>query len=226
MKRTPQEIVELVVFGLIALLLGTGILWLLGAVFGILGTVLGWLASLLWGLLSFLVPVALVAGAVVLIVRWAQGRPLPGGANPAAASPQTVDAAPPAPPAAPVPAPPPPQPSAEEVPEPTPPATEDEAQAPEPTPPAAEDEAQAPDASEPSDAGEEDRRADGAPPAPGGVAARAPRRVRGGGRRCLARGPDGARDGALESPTERGRAAGRARRPVATAERAVRVAGG
>jgi len=82
MRRTPQEIVELVVFGLIALLLGTGVLWLLGAVFGIVGTVLGWLAALLWGLLSFLVPVALVAGAVVLIVRWAQGRSLPGSSAP------------------------------------------------------------------------------------------------------------------------------------------------
>ena len=78
MKRSLQEIVELVVFGLIALLIGTGVLWLLGAVFGLAGTVLGWLAALLWGLLSFLVPVALVAGAVVLIVRWSQGRPLPG----------------------------------------------------------------------------------------------------------------------------------------------------
>jgi hypothetical protein len=78
MRRTPQEIVELVVFGLIALLLGTGVLWVLGAVFGIVGTVLGWLAALLWGIVSFLVPVALVAGAVVLIVRLVQGKSLPG----------------------------------------------------------------------------------------------------------------------------------------------------
>jgi hypothetical protein len=78
MKRSSQEIVELVVFGLIALLIGTGVLWLLGAVFGLVGTVFGWLAALLWGLLSFLVPVALVAGVVVLIVRWSQGRPMPG----------------------------------------------------------------------------------------------------------------------------------------------------
>jgi predicted lipid-binding transport protein (Tim44 family) len=96
MKRSLQEIVELVVFGLIALLIGTGVLWLLGAVFGLVGTVLGWLAALLWGLLSFLVPVALVAGVVVLIVRWSQGRPMPGmgGAapgRPAATAP--VDAA-------------------------------------------------------------------------------------------------------------------------------------
>jgi hypothetical protein len=76
MKRTPQEIVELVVFGLIALLLGTGVLWLAGSLLGLLGIILGWLAGLLWGILSFLVPVALVAGAGVLIVRWAQGRDL------------------------------------------------------------------------------------------------------------------------------------------------------
>jgi hypothetical protein len=86
MKRSLQEIVELVVFGLIALLIGTGVLWLLGAVFGLVGTVLGWLAALLWGILSFLVPVALVAGAVVLIVRWSQGRPMPGSAGGAARS--------------------------------------------------------------------------------------------------------------------------------------------
>ena len=92
MRRTPQEIVELVVFGLIALLLGTGVLWLLGAVFGLVGTVLGWLAALLWGIVSFLVPVALVAGVVVLVVRLAQGKSLPGvTVRPEA---PTVDAAP------------------------------------------------------------------------------------------------------------------------------------
>jgi predicted lipid-binding transport protein (Tim44 family) len=97
MKRTPQEIVELVVFGLIALLIGTGVLWLLGALFGLVGQVLGWLAALLWGLLSFLVPVALVAGAVVLIVRWAQGRPNSARPAPAAgapAAPAPADSAP------------------------------------------------------------------------------------------------------------------------------------
>ena len=92
MRRTPQEIVELVVFGLIALLLGTGVLWLLGAVFGLVGTVLGWLAALLWGIVSFLVPVALVAGAVVLIVRLVQGKSLPGVTVRSEAP--TVDAAP------------------------------------------------------------------------------------------------------------------------------------
>jgi hypothetical protein len=75
MQRTPQEIVELAVFALIALLLGTGVLWLIGSLFGLLGSLLGWLAGLLWGLLSFLVPIALIAGATVLLIRWAQGRP-------------------------------------------------------------------------------------------------------------------------------------------------------
>ena len=74
MKRSLQEVVELVVFGLIALLLGTGLLWLVGAVFGLVGTVLGWLAGLLWALLRFVVPVALIAGAVVLLIRAVRGR--------------------------------------------------------------------------------------------------------------------------------------------------------
>ena len=74
MKRSLQEVVELVVFGLIALLLGTGLLWLVGGVFGLVGTVLGWLAGLLWALLRFVVPVALIAGAVVLLIRAARGR--------------------------------------------------------------------------------------------------------------------------------------------------------
>ena len=102
MKRSLQEVVELVVFGLIALLLGTGLLWLVGAVFGLLGTVLGWLAGLLWALLRFVVPVALIAGAVVLLIRAARGRGDPATnptgtrvASPTAAP--TVDAAPTAP---------------------------------------------------------------------------------------------------------------------------------
>src|SRR3990170_4717051 len=112
MKRSLQEVVELVVFGLIALLLGTGLLWFVGAVFGLLGTVLGWLAGLLWALLRFVVPVALVAGAVVLLIRAARGRSgastTPTGTRVATTSAApTVDAAPvaPAATAAPTPAP-------------------------------------------------------------------------------------------------------------------------
>lgn len=102
MKRSLQEVVELVVFGLIALLLGTGLLWLVGAVFGLVGTVLGWLAGLLWALLRFVVPVALIAGAVVLLVRAARGRgdatTAPTGTRVATATDApTVDAAPPVP---------------------------------------------------------------------------------------------------------------------------------
>lgn len=104
MKRSLQEVVELVVFGLIALLLGTGLLWLVGAVFGLVGTVLGWLAGLLWALLRFVVPVALIAGAVVLLIRATRGRgDAPSGtAQTPAASPSSVptvdaEAAPPAP---------------------------------------------------------------------------------------------------------------------------------
>ena len=69
MKRSAQEIVELVVFGLIALLLGTGLLWLAGWLFGAIGTVFSWLAGLIWALLRFIIPVALVAAVVVLVVR-------------------------------------------------------------------------------------------------------------------------------------------------------------
>ena len=102
MKRSLQEVVELVVFGLIALLLGTGLLWLVGAVFGLVGTVLGWLAGLLWALLRFVVPVALIAGAVVLLIRAARGRgdaaSAPTGARVATPTDApTVDAAPSAP---------------------------------------------------------------------------------------------------------------------------------
>lgn len=65
MKRSAQEMVELVVFGLIALLVGTGLLWLAGWLLGAVGTVFTWLAGLVWALLRFIVPVALIAGLVV-----------------------------------------------------------------------------------------------------------------------------------------------------------------
>lgn len=99
MKRSLQEVIELVVFGLIALLLGTGLLWLAGAAFGLVGTVLGWLAGLVWALLRFLVPVALVAALAVFLVRAAQGRSAVAQAPTPAPTPvPTVDAVPPSPP--------------------------------------------------------------------------------------------------------------------------------
>ncbi len=69
MKRSLQEIVELIVFGLIALLIGTGVLWLLGWLFGIVGIVFKFIAGLIWMLLRFIIPIAIVAGVVYFIVR-------------------------------------------------------------------------------------------------------------------------------------------------------------
>jgi predicted lipid-binding transport protein (Tim44 family) len=43
--------------------------WLAGWILGLAGTLLTWLAGLVWSLLRFLVPIALVAGAVYLLVR-------------------------------------------------------------------------------------------------------------------------------------------------------------
>jgi uncharacterized membrane protein len=69
MKRSVQEIVELLVFGLIALLIGTGLLWLAGWVFDLLGVLLKFFAGLIWSLLRFIVPVAIVAAIVYALVR-------------------------------------------------------------------------------------------------------------------------------------------------------------
>jgi uncharacterized membrane protein len=69
MKRSVQEIVELLVFGLIALLIGTGLLWLAGWVFDLLGVLLKFFAGLIWSLLRFIVPVAVVAAIVYALVR-------------------------------------------------------------------------------------------------------------------------------------------------------------
>ena len=72
MKRSMQEIIELVVFGLIAVLLATGVLWLVGWLLGLVSTALVWLAGLVWAVLMFIVPVAVVAGIVYLVVRLVQ----------------------------------------------------------------------------------------------------------------------------------------------------------
>jgi uncharacterized membrane protein len=69
MKRSVQEIVELLVFGLIALLIGTALLWLVGWVFDLLGVLLKFFAGLIWSLLRFIVPVAIVAAIVYALVR-------------------------------------------------------------------------------------------------------------------------------------------------------------
>ena len=69
MKRSLQEVIELVVFGLIALLVGTGILWLLGWLMGIGSVVFTFIAGLIWALLRFIIPVAIVAGVLFFIYK-------------------------------------------------------------------------------------------------------------------------------------------------------------
>ncbi len=74
MKRSLQEVVELVVFGLIALLVGTGLLWLVGWLLGIVSVVFTAVAGWVWQLLRFVIPVALVAGVIYFIYRLITGR--------------------------------------------------------------------------------------------------------------------------------------------------------
>lgn len=81
MKRSLQEYVELVVFGLIALLVGTGLLWLVGWVLSLGGIVLKGLAGLLWMLLRFIVPVAIAGGLVYFLVKAAQDKQKPAAAG-------------------------------------------------------------------------------------------------------------------------------------------------
>lgn len=74
MKRSMQEIVELVVFGLIALLVGTGVLWLLGWLIGLVGSLFMWLAGILWLLLRYIIPVVVIIAAVYALFRLIQRR--------------------------------------------------------------------------------------------------------------------------------------------------------
>jgi hypothetical protein len=69
MKRSLQEVIELVVFGLIALLIGTGLLWLVGWLLGIVSVVFTAIAGWVWQLLRFIIPVALAAGVIFFIYR-------------------------------------------------------------------------------------------------------------------------------------------------------------
>lgn len=105
MKRSVQEVVELVVFGAIALLIGTGVLWLAGWIF----TGLGWLSlavsGLIWRVLIVLVPIVIVAGLVywlaTRLLQQRQAQPAPAAAAatvsepaPAGQSGPAADAAP------------------------------------------------------------------------------------------------------------------------------------
>lgn len=69
MKRSTQEILELAVFALIALVLGTLLVWGVGWVFTGIGWLLRLVAGLIWSLLRFIIPIAIVAGVVYLVVR-------------------------------------------------------------------------------------------------------------------------------------------------------------
>ena len=74
MRRSFREIVELVGFGLIALLLVTGLIWLIGWVLGLIGIALKFVAGIIWSLLRFVVPITIVAGLVYALVRFLLNR--------------------------------------------------------------------------------------------------------------------------------------------------------
>ena len=69
-----QEVVELVVFGLIAVLVGTGVLWLVGWLIGLLGSLFMWIAGILWLVLRYIVPVFVILGAVYYLFKLLQNR--------------------------------------------------------------------------------------------------------------------------------------------------------
>lgn len=72
MKRSIQEIVELVAFGLIALVLGTGLLWVAGWALGWVGTALRFVAGFIASILWYIVPLVIIAGAIYALVKLAQ----------------------------------------------------------------------------------------------------------------------------------------------------------
>jgi hypothetical protein len=95
MKRSIQEVVELVIFGLIVLLVGTGLLWLVGWLIGLLGSLFMLIAGFIWRLLWYIIPAAIIIGAVYFLVKLAKERQ---DANPQPATGQGYAAPPPPPP--------------------------------------------------------------------------------------------------------------------------------
>lgn len=99
MRRSLQEIIELVVFGLIALLLGTGLIWLVGWILGLTGLLLKFVAGLIWSLLRFIIPIAVGAAVVYALVRLIQnqnrGKPTPASTPTAAPTPVQQPPSPP-----------------------------------------------------------------------------------------------------------------------------------
>lgn len=88
MKRSFQEILELIAFGLIALVVGTALLWIGGWLLGLVGLLLKGLAGLLWLVLRWILPVAILLGAIYAIVRLFQEQ----SRKSSSAEPVTVDA--------------------------------------------------------------------------------------------------------------------------------------
>ena len=74
MKRSLQEIIELVAFGLIALLIATGLIWLVGWILGLVGVLFQIVAGFLWAILRYLIPIAIIAAAVYFLVKLIQNR--------------------------------------------------------------------------------------------------------------------------------------------------------
>jgi predicted lipid-binding transport protein (Tim44 family) len=91
MKRSLQEVVELVVFGLIALLIGTGLLWLVGWLLGMVSVVFIAVAGWIWQLLRFIIPVALVAGVIFFIYRVVTNRSKPAVQTASAPTPPVTE---------------------------------------------------------------------------------------------------------------------------------------
>ncbi len=89
-----QEIIELVIFGLIALLLGTGLLWGVGWLLDLVGIVFRFFAGLIWSLLRFIIPIVIVGGVAYALFRFFQSRSDRGADSEAApaAAPTTIDA--------------------------------------------------------------------------------------------------------------------------------------
>ncbi len=72
MKRSLRETIELLVFALIALLIGIGLLWLFGFVLGIVGFVFKAIAGFIWMLLKYIIPLAIIAAAVYALIKLIQ----------------------------------------------------------------------------------------------------------------------------------------------------------
>ncbi len=83
MNRSFQEIVELAIFGIIALAIGTGLLWVLGYVLQAVGWLSTKLAGWIWLPVRFLLLIAIVVIAVYFIWKFIQDRNSAKAAKPA-----------------------------------------------------------------------------------------------------------------------------------------------